>query len=52
MISIKFLKELRGRWETSKNLTLQEGVCKEDFNFVLQLNARFSSKCCLCHFDN
>jgi len=39
MISIKFLKELSGRWETLKNLTLQEGCSKEDFNFVLQLNA-------------
>jgi hypothetical protein len=39
MVSIKFLKELRWRWETSKNLTLQEGFSEEDFNFVLQLNA-------------
>jgi hypothetical protein len=39
MISIKFLKELSGRWETLKNLTLQEGFFEEDFNFVLQLNA-------------
>jgi len=39
MISIKFLKELSGRWETLKNLTLQEGCSEEDFNFVLQLNA-------------
>jgi len=52
MVSIKFLKELRWRWETLKNLTLQEGFSKEHFNFVLQLNAPLSSKCCWCHFDN
>jgi hypothetical protein len=34
MVSIKFLKELRWRWETLKNLTLQEGFSKEHFNFV------------------
>jgi hypothetical protein len=48
MISIKFLQELRWRWETLKNLTLQRGFFEEDFTFVLQLNAPPSQASAVC----